>query len=106
VLPTTAPAGSTNRRFYSGPIGVAGVGVVQDFDISQMPLAVRQDPTFVDNWIVFARQVDPGITNVETEVTFLPAAPALPTTLRLTLDAAAVTDEIDVEFWYIHSITR
>jgi hypothetical protein len=116
TLPTTTPVGSTNRRFYNGPIGVAGVGVTQDFDLANpapgpthgMPTAIRSDPTFRDNWIVFARQVDPGITNVAPEVEFLPPAGpgVIPTTLRLTLDAANITDEIDIEFIYLHSPIR
>lgn len=106
VIPTTVPAGSTLRRFANAAVGVAGVGVFVDYDISDMPEAVLADPTMRDNWIVFARQVDPGITNLSPNVDFLPAAPAAPTTLRLMMDAAAPTDVLDVEFWYVHSVTR
>jgi hypothetical protein len=116
ALPTAVPTGSTNRRFYNGPIGVAGVGVTQDFDIANpnpgpthgMPSAIRQDPTFRDNWLVFVRQVDPGITSVAPDIEFLPPAGpgVIPTTIRLTLDAAAITDAIDIEFWYLHSPIR
>ncbi len=105
TLPTTTPVGSTNRLFYNGPIGVAGVGVTQDFDVSGMPNAALEDPTFADNWIVFARQVDAGITALSPDIAFV-YANGKPTALRLTLDVANDTDAIDIEFWYIHSITR
>jgi hypothetical protein len=106
AIPTTAPTGSTLRRFANAAVGVAGVGAVVAYDISDMPEAVLKDPTMRDNWLVFARQVDPGITNLSPNVDFFPAAPAAPTELRLTMDAAAPTDVLDVEFWYIHSVTR
>ena len=109
ALPTTVPAGSTLRRFYSGPIGgIVGNNNIE-FDLTNtpgMPDAVLEDPTVRDNWIVFARQVDPGITNLSPNVNFLPAAPAAPTTLVLNLDSDNPANLIDIEFWYIHSVTR
>lgn len=107
ALATTVPAGSTNRRFYSGAIGVAGgVPANVDFDISGMPKAILSDPTMRDNWLVLARQVDPGITDLSPAVDFLPAAPAAPTTLRLSVTSDNIANLIDIEFWYINSATR
>lgn len=107
AIPTTTPTGSTLRRFANAAVNVpAAVGAVVAYDISDMPEAVLKDPTMRDNWLVFARQVDPGITNLSPNVDFFPAAPAAPTELHLTMDVSAPTDVLDVEFWYIHSITR
>jgi len=106
AIPTTTPSGSTLRRFANAPVGVSGVGAVVAYDISDMPEAVLEDPTVRDNWLVLARQVDPGITNLSPNVDFFPAAPATPTQLLLTMDVANITDVLDVELWYIHSVTR
>jgi len=106
ALALTQPDGSTFRLFYSGPIGVNGVGVTQSWDLSLMPKAVREDPTFQDNWRVFARQVDPGITNVDPDVAFNLGADGIPDEVVLTLDASADADEISIEFWYLHSVVR
>ena len=105
ALPLTTPKGSTFRMFYSGPIGVAGVGVQQRWDLSVLPEAVREDPTFRDNWRIFARQVSPDITNIRPDVDFAPAA-GIPDEIILTADALDANAEIDIEFWYIHSIVR
>lgn len=107
ALPTTAPAGSTLRRFFNGAVGVGGgVPANVDFDISDMPDAVLQDPTVRDNFLVLARQVSAGITNLSPDVDFLPAAPAAPTTLRLNLTSDNIANIIDIEIWCIHSGTR
>ena len=107
AIPTTTPSGSTLRRFANAAVGGLGTpGQVVAYDISDMPKAVLEDPTMRDNWLVLARQVSPGITNLSPNVDFFPAAPAAPTELRLTMDVSAPTDVLDVELWYIHSVTR
>jgi len=70
-----------------------------------LPDAVLEDPTFADNWRIFVRQVDPGITNVSPDVSFLPLT-GKPQQMVLTVDAAAPTDNLDIEAWYIQSVVR
>lgn len=117
ALPLTQPDGSTFRFFSSQALGVTGVNQVVDFDLTgtvtpgsaELPAGVREDPTFRDNWIVFVRQVSAGITNVDGDIEFLPAAApgVIPTTLRLQgVDSDNVANTADIEFWYIHSIVR
>jgi len=105
MLTPTTPKGSSYRLFYSGPVGVAGVGVQQTLDVTSLPDAVLEDPTFADNWRIFVRQVDPGITNVSPDVSFLPLT-GKPQQMVLTVDAAAPTDNLDIEAWYIQSTVR
>ncbi len=114
ALPLTQPEGSTNRFFSSQALAANGAAVNVDFDLTgtvtpgsaSMPEDTRADPSFRDNWNVFVRQTDPGITNVAAELEFLPAAPAVPTTLRLVVDSDNVANEADIEFLYMHSIVR
>lgn len=114
ALPLTQPDGSTYRFFSDQALGVAVVAANVDFDLTglvtlgsaALPLAVREDPTFRDNWRIFVRQTDPGITSVSAAVEFLPAAPATPTTLRLVVDSDNIANEADIEFWYLHSVVR
>jgi hypothetical protein len=117
ALPLTQPTGSSNRFFFSGALGVTGAAQNVDFDLTGdvtpgsagMPAATRADPTFRDNWNVLVRQTDPGITDVLEAVDFLPAAPAVPTTLRLVVDSDAalgVLNGASIEFIFEHSIVR
>lgn len=114
ALPLSQPEGSSNRFFSTGALGADGAAVAVDFDLTgtvtpgsaSMPEATRADPSFRDNWNVFVRQTDAGVTNVAGEVEFLPAAPAVPTTLRLLVDSDDVGNEADIEFLYMHSIIR
>ena len=105
MLPLTTPTGSTYRMFYKGPVGVSGVNVQQSWDLSVMPKSVREDPTFRDNFIIFARQISSSLSDVSPDIDFLPSIGA-PDQLVLTLSAITPLDQIDLEAWYIHSITR
>ena len=105
LLPFTTPPGSKYRFIYQGPVGVAGVNVTQSFDIAALPKYVRDESNFKDNWRVFVRQVSEGVSDVSPDVSFTPAA-GTPTALVLTLTAAAPTDVIDIEAWFLHSVVR
>jgi hypothetical protein len=105
VLPVTIPPTSQYRLLYSGPVGVAGVGVQQAWDITQIPKYIREVDSFRDNWRVFVRQVDPGVSDVSKEIDFSPPV-GTPTEIVLTLTAADFFNLIDIEFWYIHSVVR
>jgi len=104
-LPVIVPPTSEFRLLYSGPVGVAGVNVQQSWDLRSLPEYVRKGLTFRDNFRVFVRQVDPGVSDVSKVIDFFPAVGA-PTEIVLTLTAAAPNDQIDIEFWYIHSTVR
>lgn len=114
ALPLSQPAGSSNRFYSSQALAANGVAQNVDFDLTgtvtpgsaSMPEATRADKSFRDNWNIFARQVSPGITNIGLAVEFLPAAPAVPTTLRLVVDSDSVDNTADIEFIYEHSIVR
>jgi len=105
TLLVQVPPTSKYRLLYSGPVSVAGVGVQQSWDITSLPKYLRDIESFKDNWRVFVRQVDPGISSVEPGVDFLPAV-GTPEEIVLTLTAANASNAIDVEFWYIHSTVR
>lgn len=105
VLPVTTPYGSSLRLFFAGPVGVAGVNVQQSWDLSSMPHSIREDPTFRDNWRIFVRQVDTGVSDVRPMPDFLPATGA-PDQILLTLTSSDPADSIEIEFWYIHSVVR
>lgn len=104
ALPLSTPQGSTFRKFYDGAVGQVGAGLQVAFDISSMPRSVRQDPSFVDNWHVFVRP-GAGVTNVLPDVNFT-FVNGLPTELILTLDSDNIANQIGVEAWYTHSVTR
>lgn len=114
ALPLTQPDGSTMRFFSDQALAAGAVNTNVDFDLTgtvtpgsaSLPEAIRAEPSFRDNWHVFVRQTDPGITNVAPEVEFLPAAPAVPTTLRLVVDSDNVANEASIEFQYQHSVVR
>lgn len=102
MLPTTTPKGSEYRFFYEGAVGVSGVNVQQTFDISSLPTPARDTPSFADNWIVFVRQIDPGVSDVSEVVNFTADEKGL----ILTLTAANTTDRISLEAWYMPSPVR
>lgn len=102
MLPTTTPPGSEYRFFYDGPVGVSGADVLQAFDISSLPSPARSTPSFADNWIVFVRQVDPGVTDVSESVDFTADKKGL----IIKLTAANTTDRISLEAWYMPSPVR
>lgn len=106
ALPFTTPDGSTFRLFYSGFVGVVGLAAVVAFDISKLPLSVKQDASFSDNFIVFVRSSSSGLTNVSKDVNFNYDTEGLPAELLLTLDSDNAFNLIDVEAWYIHSVVR
>jgi hypothetical protein len=105
TLPVTIPPTSQYRLLYSGTVGVAGVNVQQAWDITQIPKYARDIKSFKNNWRVFVRQVDPGVSDVSKVINFLPLV-GTPTQIVLTLTAADFFNLIDIEFWYIHSIVR
>jgi hypothetical protein len=104
-LPTTIPPTSQYRLLYSGQIGVSGVNVQQSWDITDLPKYLRNIKSFKNNWRVFVRQVDVGISDVSKAIDFLPLV-GTPEEIVLTLTAATPFDLIDIEFWYIHSLVR
>lgn len=106
ALPFTTPSGSTYRLFYSGVVGVAGLAAVVAFDLSSLPLSVKQDETFEDNFRVFVKTTSPGLTRVANDVGFNYDASGLPKELLLTVDSDDVSNQISVEAWYIHSVVR
>lgn len=113
-LPLTQPDGSALRFFSEQALAANGVNQNVDFDLTgtvtpgsaSLPEATRAEKSFRDNWLVFLKQVSPGITDVAKEVEFLPAAPAVPTKLRLVVDSDNVANTIDIEFIYMHSGIR
>lgn len=99
------PTNGVNKYLYSGPIGVTGTDVTQSFDLSILPANLLEDPTFKDNWRIFARQVDDGITAVSGAITFTPSS-GIPEALVLTLTSDDVANVLDIEFWYLNSPIR
>lgn len=105
ALPFTTPVTSKFRYMYRGPVGVAGVLAPQTFDISFLPKYVRASKHFKDNWRVFVRQIDPGVTDCGLEPDFLPAV-GIPNEMVLFFTSAAASDKVEVEAWYMHSVIR
>jgi hypothetical protein len=105
MLPVVVPPTSAYRLLYSGPVGVAGVGVKQSWDLTALPKYVRESSTFRDNFRVFVRQTDVGVSDVSKDIEFLPAVGA-PTAIVLTLTASSPFDDVDIEFWFVHSVVR
>jgi len=103
MLPLIKPPHSTFRLRYSGPVGVAGVSVQQTWDLTALPEAVRATRDFKQSVLVFVQQIDSGVSAVASAVSFLPVT-GTPTTLVLTLSAAAPTDVLALDVWYLHSI--
>jgi hypothetical protein len=107
VLPFEAPPfDSTYRLFYRGPVGVSGVGVQQTWDLRVMPLDFRRILSFRDDWRVFVRQVDAGISDVDENIGFVDDANGFPVGMVLTLTAASPANLIAIEAWFLHSIIR
>ena len=103
MLPLIKPPHSAFRLRYTGPVGVAGVGVQQTWDLTALPEAVRATRDFKQSILVFVQQIDSGVSSVASAVSFLPVT-GTPTTLVLTLTAAATTDVLALDVWYLHSI--
>lgn len=99
------PADSSYRLLYSGPVGVAGVDVQQSWDLTLLPKYIRERPDFKDDFRVFVRQVDPGVSEVSKDIDFAEAGGAV-VAMVLTLTAANATDLIDVEAWFMPSLVR
>lgn len=96
------PSDSSYRLLYSGPVGVAGVNVQQSWDLTELPKYVREIPSFRDDFRVFVRQVDVGVSAVSKNIEFS----ADNSVMFLTLTAASALNLIDVEAWFIHSTVR
>jgi hypothetical protein len=84
-------------------VGVAGVGVQQTWDLTLLPEAVRATRDFKQSILVFVQQIDSGVSSVASAVSFLPAT-GTPTALVLTLTAAAPTDVLALDVWYLHTL--
>lgn len=106
MLAFDVPVDSTYRLLYSGPVGVAGVNVQQSWDIRKLPKYVRRIPSFKDDFRVFVRQVDDGVSSVSKFIDFGVGSDGVPISMILTLTAAAPTDRVDIEAWFLHSVVR
>jgi len=102
TLPMTLPDGGYLRLSFEGEVGVSGAGVTQRWDLTAFPEYIRADPNFKASLVVLARPSGSGITAMSPDVAFEPAA-GVPETLVLSLDAAAVTDELSLIVWFLHS---
>ena len=100
-----ATRGAAFRLTYKGPVGVAGAGVTQTWDLTLFSPAVRQSATFKQNLLIFARQGTAGLMSVSDTIAFVDDAEGVPIALELTLSAAAITDVIGLDVWFLHSIT-
>jgi len=105
VLTLTQPEKSVYRLLYRGPIGVAGVNVQQFLDLTPLPEYIRRLPTFQDDFRVFVRQIDIGVSNIEDTVDFFPPF-GIPTSMVITVTAANAANLVNIEVWFLHSILR
>lgn len=105
ALPFEVPADSSYRLLYSGAVGVSGVAVQQSWDLSALPQYIRERPTFVDDFRVFVRQVDVGVSDVSKDIEFVEVDGVF-TEMMLTLTAADEANLIDIEAWFLHSVVR
>jgi hypothetical protein len=106
VLPFDIPVDSAYRLLYSGPVGVSGVDVQQTWDLTKLPKYLREIPSFRDDFRIFVRQVDVGISNVSKDVNFAIDSSGVIVGLVLTLTAADPANLIDIEAWFLHSTVR
>ncbi len=112
MLTPTAPEGSSCRLLYTGAVGTAGVDSVISIDLvgsGALPLvseSLRSDPEFRDNWHIFVKQVDDGITAVGDAVEFTPAAPAIPTAMTIVVTAASADDVLSFDALFIPTQVR
>lgn len=105
ALPFQTPEDSTYRLLYSGEVGVSGIDVQQSWDLTLLPEYVRKRPSFVDDFRVFIRQVDVGVSAVSKDINFVEVDGSF-TEMVLTLTAADASNLIDVEAWFLHSWVR
>lgn len=105
ALPFQIPEDSSYRLLYSGAVGVVGVGVQQSWDLTLLPKYIRERPSFKDDFRVFVRQVDVGVSAVDKAIDFV-EVDGVATEMVLTLTASSVDDLIDIEAWFIHSTVR
>ena len=105
ALPFEVPPDSSYRLLYSGQVGVSGVAVQQSWDLSVLPKYIRERPTFVDDFRVFVRQVDEGVSDVSKDIEFVEVDGVF-TEMVLTLTASDAADLIDIEAWFIQSSVR
>lgn len=103
TLVPTIPTGSSLRLLYQGEVGVTGPAQKVSFDLSGLPAACLEDPTFEDNFFV---SLTPGnnISNVVNEVEFQDVDGKRE--MVFTMDTVDATDTLSILVWYIHSITR
>lgn len=106
MLPLDAPPGSTYRLLYRGPVGVAGTNVKQTWDLSALPKYLRVLQTFRDDFRVFVRPLDEGVTAVSDSIEFGADLDGVVAGLTLTLTSAAVSSEVNIEAWFVHSAVR
>jgi hypothetical protein len=106
VLLLLQPEKSVYRLLYRGPIGVAGVNVQQFLDLTALPEYIRRLPTFKDDFRVFVRQLDLGVSSVEDTVEFFPPVGIPVESMVITVTAANVNNLVNIEVWFLHSILR
>ena len=75
------------------------------WDLSKLPKYVRKIPSFQNDFRVFVRQTDPGISYVSKAINFI-EIDGVNLAMVLTLTAAAPTNFIDIEAWFLHSAGR
>lgn len=102
-LPLSKTPSGFLRLYFKGAVAVSGGGVQQSWDLTALPQYVRADPKFKSSLLIFAKQIDSSIFNVSEDVTFLPAT-GVPTSMVLTLDSAAVSAQLELDVWCLHSI--
>ena len=85
---------------------MSGTDVQQVWDLTALPKYVREQRTFADDWRVFARPVGSGLTAVSEAIEFVEDDDGVPVGMRLTFTAAAESDEINLEAWFMQSVIR
>jgi hypothetical protein len=77
---------------------------VQTWDLSAIPRSVRISSGFTRSFIVFARPLTAGLTDVSATVAFVNDVFGVPSELALTITAGAPADELALDVWCLHSI--
>lgn len=101
---TLQKTGGAFRLTYQGSVQVAGSNVTQTWDLTAFSASIRQQESFKRNLLIFVRG-STGLSAVQPTVSFVNDSNGVPTALVLTLTAATVNDAIDLDVWFLHSIT-
>ncbi len=107
-LSPTLIDGGRHVLTFSGAVGVAGSPVDLDIDLTALPQNVREDPKFRDQLFVLLEAEAPaGVTDVDKDAaTILPAAPALPETLRVPVTSTSIAAGISARIEMPHTVSR